>query len=89
MTEIAFSTSFKRAFRKRIAGRKPLEKKFWKRMEMFKEDPYDPRLHTHKLSGDLQEYWSFSVEYDVRVVFQYASNNRTVFQDIGSHDEVY
>jgi mRNA-degrading endonuclease YafQ of YafQ-DinJ toxin-antitoxin module len=46
-------------------------------------------LRTHKLSGDLQEYWSFSIEYDVRVVFQFATKNSAVFQDIGTHDEVY
>jgi mRNA-degrading endonuclease YafQ of YafQ-DinJ toxin-antitoxin module len=56
MTEIAFSSSFKRAFKKRIEGRNPLEDKFWKRVEMFKDDPYDARLCTHKLSGDLQEH---------------------------------
>ena len=89
MTEIAFSSSFKRAFTKRIEGHRPLEEKFWKRMEMFKEDPHDPRLRTHKLSDELQGYWSFSIEYDVRVIFQFVSNNRAVFQDIGSHDEVY
>ena len=89
MTEIAFSSSFKRAFKKRIEGRKPLEEKFWKRLEMFKNDPHDAPLHTHKLSGDLQEYWSFSIEYDVRVVFQFTTQNRAVFTDIGSHDEVY
>ncbi len=89
MTEIAFSSSFKRAFKNRIAGRKPQEEKFWKRVEMFRNNPHDARLHTHKLSGDLQEYWSFSVEYDVRVVFQFAAKNRAVFHDIGSHDEIY
>lgn len=89
MTEIAFSSSFKRAFKNRIAGRKPMEKKFWKRVEIFKADPHDVRLRTHKLSGELQEFWSFSIEYDVRVVFQFAAQNRTVFLDIGSHDEVY
>ncbi len=89
MTEIAFSSSFKRAFKKRVEGRKPLEGKFWKRVEMFESDPHDARLRTHKLSGDLQEYWSFSIEYDVRVVFQFANGNRAVFTDIGSHDEVY
>ena len=35
MTEIAFSSSFKRAFKKRIEGRKPLEDRFWKRVEML------------------------------------------------------
>ena len=89
MTEIAFSPSFKRAFKKRIAGRKPLEENFWNRVEMFKVDPHDVRLRTHKLSGELREFWSFSIDYDVRVVFQFAARNRTVFQDIGSHDEVY
>lgn len=89
MTEIAFSSSFKRAFKKRMAGRNPLEEKFWKRLEIFRDNPYDPRLRTHKLSGDLQEFWSFTVEYDVRVVFQFADKDRAVFQDIGTHDEVY
>ena len=89
MTEVAFSSSFKRAFKKRVEGRKPLEEKFWKRVEMFRENPHDPRLRTHKLSGDLQEYWSFSVEYDVRVVFQFATKCSAVFQDVGTHDDVY
>jgi mRNA-degrading endonuclease YafQ of YafQ-DinJ toxin-antitoxin module len=89
MTEIAFSSSFKRAFKNRIAGCKPQEEKFWKRVEMFRHNPHDARLRTHKLSGDLQDYWSFSVEYDVRIVFQFVAKNRAVFQDIGRHDEVY
>ncbi len=79
MTEIAFSPSFKRAFKKRIAGRKPLEENIWKRVEMFKVDPHDVRLRTHKLSGELREFWSFSIDYDVRVAFQFAARNRTVF----------
>ena len=89
MTAVAFSSSFKRAFKKRIEGRKALEAKFWKRVAMFKENPHDARLRTHKLSGDLQEFWSFSVEYDARVVFQFVGSKRAVFEDIGSHDEVY
>jgi mRNA-degrading endonuclease YafQ of YafQ-DinJ toxin-antitoxin module len=89
MTEVAFSSSFKRAFKKRIIGRQPLEDKFWKRLEIFQANPLDARLRTHKLSGDLQEYWSFSIEYDVRVVFQFAAKKSVVFQDIGTHDEVY
>ena len=60
MTEIAFSSSFKRAFKNRIAGRKPQEKKFWKRVEMFRDNPHEARLRTHKLSGELQEHWSFT-----------------------------
>lgn len=89
MTQVAFSTSFKRAFKKRIEGRKDVETKFWRRVEIFTGNPYDPRLRTHKLSGELRDLWSFTVEYDVRVVFSFQPNNRAVFEDIGSHDEVY
>ena len=89
MTEITFSSSFKRAFKKRIEGRKDLEGKFWKRVEIFQSNLFDSRLRTHKLSGELKEFWSFTVEYDVRVVFQFAAKNRALFTDIGTHDEVY
>ena len=89
MTQVAFSSSFQRAFKKRIAGRKDLEQKFWRRVEIFTANPHDPRLRTHKLSGGLRDQWSFTVEYDVRVVFSFLPNSRAVFEDIGSHDEVY
>jgi mRNA-degrading endonuclease YafQ of YafQ-DinJ toxin-antitoxin module len=89
MTQIAFSSSFKRAFKKRIGKRKDLEEKFWRRVEIFVLNPHDSRLRTHKLSGVLREQWSFTVEYDVRVVFSFLPDNRVVFEDIGSHDEVY
>jgi len=89
MTEITFSSSFKRAFKKRIEGRKDLEGKFWKRVEIFQSNLFDSRLRTHKLYGELKEFWSFTVEYDVRVVFQFAAKNRALFTDIGTHDEVY
>lgn len=54
MTEIAFSSSFKRAFKKRVAGNTNAEARFWERVEEFKSDPFDPKLRTHKLSGKLQ-----------------------------------
>ena len=89
MTQIFFSPSFKRAFKKRVVGRKDLEEKFWRRVEFFTGNPFDSRLRTHKLSGKLQELWSFTVEYDVRVIFYFLPQNRVMFEDIGTHDEVY
>jgi len=49
MIAIGFSSSFKRAFRRRIKGKPELEEKFWQRTEIFKADPFDARLKTHKL----------------------------------------
>ena len=89
MIEIAFDSSFKRAFRKKIAGNPGKEARFWKRVAIFKRDPFTPMLRTHKLSGELRDRWSFSLEYDLRVVFFFAGEKRAVFVDIGSHGEVY
>jgi mRNA-degrading endonuclease YafQ of YafQ-DinJ toxin-antitoxin module len=89
MIEVAFSSSFKRAFKKRIEENEGLEEKFWGRVGIFVENPYDPKLRTHKLSGPLRGLWSFTVEYDIRVVFSFLPKNRAIFEDIGSHDEVY
>lgn len=88
--EISFSSSFKKSFRKRIAGTHT-EEVFWKAVETFIRDPYHMQLKTHKLSGKLQGLWSFSVEYDLRVVFYFTKDKpqKAVLVDIGNHDEVY
>lgn len=89
MIEIGFSSSFKRAYKNRIKGRKELEGRFWKKVEIFLKDPFDRSLKTHKLSGKLEDLWSFRIEYDVRVIFYFAEGDKVVFVDIGKHDEVY
>lgn len=89
MVEISFSSSFRRAFKKRIKGNSDLEARFWEKVEQFTIDPFDQSLKTHKLSGKLKELWSFSVEYNERVLFYFTDDGNAVFVDIGSHDEVY
>jgi addiction module RelE/StbE family toxin len=87
--EISFSSSFKRAFKKRVKGNSDLETRFWQKVELFVNDPFDRSLKTHKLSGKLKDFWSFSVEYDQRVLFYFTDDGKAVFVDIGNHDEVY
>ncbi|HAX78274.1 MAG TPA: hypothetical protein DCY88_21245 [Cyanobacteria bacterium UBA11372] len=52
-------------------------------------DSFEKSLKTHKLSGKLKEFWSFSIEYDERILFYFTDDGKAVFVDIGSHDEVY
>ena len=54
----------------------------------FAADPQDPLLRTHKLKGDLADYWAFSVEDDLRVVFRW-NGDEAFLVNLGSHDEVY
>jgi addiction module RelE/StbE family toxin len=87
--KVSFSPSFRRAFKKAIRKRPDLEKKFYERTAIFAENPFDERLRTHKLSGLLKDYWSFTIEYDARVVFYFVESDKAEFVDIGKHDEVY
>ncbi len=87
--QITFSSSFKKAFRKKIKGKKDIENKFWATIDIFISKPFDKRLKTHKLSGRLKDLWSFSVEYDLRAIFYFTKGDKAVLIDLGTHDEVY
>jgi addiction module RelE/StbE family toxin len=88
MIEIGLSKSFERAFKKRIKGQL-YEDAFYEKLDLFSEDPFHPQLKTHKLSGKLKMLWSFSIGYDLRVVFEFVTNNKVILEDIGTHNEVY
>lgn len=51
-------------------------------------DPFDPRLHTHALTGDLKGKCACSLTYELRIVFR-LYDDVVHLLDIGSHDEVY
>ena len=72
-----------------IRGKQDLESRFWNKLQLFTEDPFNPSLRTHKLSGKLKNLWSFTIEYDERVVFYFTYDGNAVLIDIGSHDQVY
>lgn len=57
-------------------------------LRRFAADPQDPLLRTHKLKGELADYWAFSVDDDLRVVFRWV-DEEAFLVNIGSHDEVY
>ena len=66
-----------------------LKEKFAEVIDIFKNNPFDARLKTHKLSGKLKDLYSFSIGYDLRVIFFFYNDNQIVLQDIGKHDTVY
>lgn len=89
MIEIVLTSSFRKSFKRKVRGNKKLEQRFRDRVAIFQNDPFDARLRTHQLSGQLDGHWSFSVDYDCRVVFSFVEPNRALFVDIGTHEEVY
>lgn len=89
MTKILWDQGFKRVYRKKVKNDDELKKRFWKSIELFSEDPFHPQLRTHKLTGELDGLWAFSVSYDCRVIIKFIKKNEVMLIDIGGHDEVY
>ncbi len=87
--DLKFTPHFKKTFNKLV--RKNPESAFdiLSSLLLFSQDPFNPKLATHKLSGDKSELWSFSVQYDLRIIFGFESGSSVIFVNIGSHDEVY
>ena len=57
-------------------------------LRRFAANPMDPILRTHKLKGELGDYWAFTVDADLRVLFRW-SGDEAFLVNLGSHDEIY
>ena len=45
-------------------------------------------LDEYTMQGDLRDYWSFTVDEDLRVLFR-CDGDEAFLLNIGSHDQVY
>ena len=86
--------SFKRAFKKLIKKNPQLKNRVLGILDLLENDPFTPSLNSHKLTGELDGYWSCSVTYDCRIIFTFSQDEDSeetliILVDIGSHDEVY
>lgn len=63
--------------------------KIRKQIELFELNPRHPSLRIHKLTGNLSNMWSISINRDVRMVYIILEENIAYFVDIGTHDQVY
>lgn len=53
---------------------------------IFRSDPFDQKLKTHKLSGKLESFWAFRINYSYRIVFEFKDQQTVWFHEIGDHD---
>jgi len=84
--KIVYSPTFIRRYKKLPAEIKPLAEA---REAIFRKNPREVSLSTHKLHGKLKGLWSFSVNASFRIVFEFAESSSVIFHSIGDHDEVY
>ena len=83
--KIIYSGKFAKEYRRLpLKVKKAAEKK----ERIFRIDPFDPSLKTHMLKGKLKDYYSFSIDYQSRIIFEFVGKDVIWFHSVRTH-EVY
>ena len=84
--KIEYSTKFLRSLKKLPfhIQNKAQEKEF-----IFQDNPFDPRMHTHKLHGKDREHWAYSIDNNYCIKFAFLDDDDILYLDVGTHEEVY
>ncbi|MBU6431018.1 MAG: type II toxin-antitoxin system mRNA interferase toxin, RelE/StbE family [Patescibacteria group bacterium] len=81
--EIIYSSKFSREYKKLPD---PIKNKAEEKEIVFRQNPFDNRLRTHKLNGKFEDFWSFSVDYKYRIIFEISKGGKSfIFHSISDH----
>jgi addiction module RelE/StbE family toxin len=80
--EIYYSKNFLKNYR-RLPQK--VKTKFENLETTFRQNPFNPKLKTHPLSGNLKGFYSFSIDYHYRIVFNFETENEIWFHNVGTH----
>ena len=80
--KIQYTSKFKRRFKKLP---KDIQHKAIKREKLFRKNPLNTKLRTHKLKEKLKNYHSFSIDTPYRIVFSLEVQKTVTFIDVGNH----
>jgi len=82
--EIIYSSKFAREYKKLSKTIKDIAEQ---QEKVFRRDPFNPKLKTHKLKGKLGRFLSFSIGHKYRIIFEFSKDKKTIyFHSVGSHD---
>ena len=70
---IHLTSKFKKNFKKLPQH---IQKKAVQKDNLFRTNAFDKRLSTHTLSGKLNDYYSYSVDDNYRVLFGFINNHQ-------------
>lgn len=81
--EIIYSSKFAREYKKLPNDVKDIAEQ---QEIIFRHNPFDPKLKTHKLNGKFGGFMSFSVGYKYRIIFEITKDNIAHFHSVGDRD---
>lgn len=79
--KIYYSSKFAREYKRLpLSVKKIAEKK----EKIFRKNPFSNQLKTHRLKGKLRDFYSFSIDYQYRIIFEFV-NSKIWFHSVGTH----
>ena len=90
MYTIVTPQQFLRQARKFLQKHPDLRERFGKVLGDLQQDPFQPHLGLHPLSGKLNGCYAVSLTYSYRITLTLlVVESEITLLDVGSHDEVY
>ncbi len=83
MIEVAFSPKFMKKYNDL---EKDLQDEVYEKITLLKNTKSHSQLKVHKLHGKHSDCFGFSVNYKVRIIFEYLSKKEVVLLTVGDHD---
>jgi addiction module RelE/StbE family toxin len=72
---------------KRLPG--SIQNKLARLLELLAKDPFHPLLHSKKLSGNLNQSYSFRITRDWRVIFYFENPETIKLLKVGNRKDIY
>jgi addiction module RelE/StbE family toxin len=72
--ELIRTTRFVRSLRRYFKRHPDAAPDVREALELLTADAFDPRLKTHKLTGELKDVWACSAGYDLRILFEFVQH---------------
>ena len=66
-----------------------IQEKFYERLRIFTEDPYNSLLNNHSVDSAYPGWRSINITGDYRALYEPADKSFAIFMNIGTHSELY
>jgi addiction module RelE/StbE family toxin len=83
--QIKYSRKFKKQYQK---APKKIKQAFKNRRNLFYQNPYNPILNNHQLTGKFKGYRSINITGDWRAIYS-GDKAIIIFEMLGTHSQLY
>lgn len=66
-----------------------LQMKFEERLKLWLDEPYNPQLHLHMLTGEYAGMYSINITGDIRALYEKINDTYVIYGFIGTHSQLY